>query len=192
MKSTLREEVEKLCDMSESIKFNYQDPSPTKPSLRKITSADSFPCYGCGNDRILIRDCDICGKTGFLDGGNPMVRLIEKIIDSKMDSGAGGSIREMDIRFSTERDLTSSVVFPIEMNENFVCDECEADIKGKRYHCATCGDYDLCAACYVKSAHQHKLAEVREDPKKTQLDRQTQRSTLMKSCRMSINRDSQL
>lgn len=154
---------------------------------------DQFPCYGCANDRILIRDCDICNKTGYLAGSNPMVRLIEKIIDNKMDSG-NNSCREMDIRFSSDRDLTNSVVFPLSMHENFECDECKVDpIKGRRYHCESCGDFDLCESCYVKTGHPHKLQLANEDdPKKLQLDRQTQRSTLMKSCRMSINRESQL
>lgn len=157
MKSSLREEVEKMCDMSESIKFNYRDSSPTKPSLRQISASDTFPCYGCGNDRILIRDCEICNKSGFLNGNNPMVKLIEKIIDSKMDSGVG-SIKEMDIRFSSDRDLSSSVVFPVDLNENFECDECKEDpIRGKRFHCCTCGDFDLCESCYMKTKHPHKL-----------------------------------
>jgi predicted RNA-binding Zn-ribbon protein involved in translation (DUF1610 family) len=76
MEEDFPEEVNKICDMSDSIKFNFRDSSPSKPALRQITSSDEFPCYNCGNDRMLIRDCEVCNRTGFLLGSNPMVRLI--------------------------------------------------------------------------------------------------------------------
>lgn len=37
------------------------------------------------------------------------------------------------------------------------CDGCNAaPIIGQRYHCETCGNYDLCAAC-EKKGHDHPL-----------------------------------
>ncbi len=37
------------------------------------------------------------------------------------------------------------------------CDGCQiSPIIGKRYHCNTCGNYDLCSACEQKG-HEHKL-----------------------------------
>jgi hypothetical protein len=71
-----------------------------------------------------------------------------------------------------------------------MCDDCGTDpIVGSRYHCERCGDYDLCESCYLKNRHPHTMTLAgEENHKKTALDRQTQRSTLMKSCRMSINR----
>lgn len=38
------------------------------------------------------------------------------------------------------------------------CDgPCEAAIAGRRHHCATCGDYDLCDGCAKLVAHEHEL-----------------------------------
>ncbi len=37
------------------------------------------------------------------------------------------------------------------------CDGCAmAPLIGQRYHCATCGNYDLCSACENKG-HEHSL-----------------------------------
>ncbi|CAF1384091.1 unnamed protein product [Rotaria sp. Silwood1] len=39
----------------------------------------------------------------------------------------------------------------------FYCDGCEtAPMIGKRYHCSTCGNYDLCSVC-EKKGHEHPL-----------------------------------
>jgi hypothetical protein len=70
--------------MSNSIKFNDHSSSPSKSKSKKISKSDTFPCYGCATDGMLVKDCDICNHTGYLDGSNPMVRLIEKIIDLKI------------------------------------------------------------------------------------------------------------
>lgn len=37
------------------------------------------------------------------------------------------------------------------------CDGCQmSPLIGQRYHCETCGNYDLCSAC-EKKGHEHKL-----------------------------------
>ncbi len=38
-----------------------------------------------------------------------------------------------------------------------VCDGCKmVPLVGQRYHCSTCGNYDLCSAC-EKTGHEHPL-----------------------------------
>lgn len=32
--------------------------------------------------------------------------------------------------------------------DEYRCDRCRYEIDGDRYHCKSCGDYDLCAPCY--------------------------------------------
>ena len=45
------------------------------------------------------------------------------------------------------------------IHENYICDGCSiAPIKGARYHCETCPDFDLCEKCYlsdIKKSHNH-------------------------------------
>lgn len=43
---------------------------------------------------------------------------------------------------------------------NVYCDGCRMGfIVGRRYHCSTCGNYDLCSACEQKG-HEHPLESV--------------------------------
>ena len=47
------------------------------------------------------------------------------------------------------------------IHEDYACDGCEIKpIKGARYHCGTCPDYDLCKKCYfsdIKKSHNHSF-----------------------------------
>ena len=46
-------------------------------------------------------------------------------------------------------------------HENYACDSCGMNpIKGARYHCEICSDYDLCKKCYfsdIKKSHNHSF-----------------------------------
>ena len=48
-----------------------------------------------------------------------------------------------------ENDEESSV------DAGFVCDGCEEEIIGDRYHCKSCEDFDLCVSCYQEIKHPH-------------------------------------
>ncbi|KAK8724977.1 hypothetical protein OTU49_011016, partial [Cherax quadricarinatus] len=44
------------------------------------------------------------------------------------------------------------------LHEGVVCDGCEGPIRGFRYRCVSCEDFDLCGACEVKGLHkEHKM-----------------------------------
>ncbi len=43
------------------------------------------------------------------------------------------------------------------------CDECQINpIKGLRYKCSYCEDYDLCRNCYKKDGHKHPFIKFKE------------------------------
>lgn len=77
-------ELNDLCNLAESMKRTNEG-SPGKNKLKQITSSDSFPCYNCGNDQLLIAKCEVCRGRGYVSGSDPMVKLIERIIDCKME-----------------------------------------------------------------------------------------------------------
>lgn len=41
-----------------------------------------------------------------------------------------------------------------QLHPNVVCDGCEDSVRGKRFKCATCPDYDLCEVCEDKNIHK--------------------------------------
>ena len=47
-----------------------------------------------------------------------------------------------------------------DVHKDVVCDGCEMDpIKGLRYKCLDCPDYDLCKGCFNKGVHrEHEMA----------------------------------
>lgn len=186
-----------LCQLSESIKVDDRESSPGKPRSRKIGPKDTFPCYSCANDRMLVRDCDVCQRTGVLYGCNPMVRLIEKIIDCKIEAEQLQTTNVQSIRLNEEKEEVSSVRFSSgDMHEDYTCDECKMEpIRGRRYHCRECDDFDLCEDCHSRTNHPHQLTDMLCESKLKKsiaLDRKTQRSVLMSSCGLSINRLSQM
>ncbi|CAG0899779.1 unnamed protein product, partial [Darwinula stevensoni] len=54
--------------------------------------------------------------------------------------------------------LRGSVILPDGLNHGVTCTECEGSIKGYRYKCLKCRDYDLCTRCEAASKHlQHRM-----------------------------------
>ena len=55
---------------------------------------------------------------------------------------------------------------PLEIHYEFICDGCNmAPIKGTRYHCKQCLDYDLCEKCYAsekKTSHAHSFQAIKK------------------------------
>lgn len=47
------------------------------------------------------------------------------------------------------------------VHHGFKCDECDQHpIKGIRYKCTECQDYDLCSSCYQEVEHEHRMEEI--------------------------------
>lgn len=79
---------------------------------------------------------------------------------------------EMQTAIANSKNLASQTLFKIYVgikrtNESFssqseksqihfgvICDGCNGSIKGNRYTCTVCPDYDLCSTCKEKSIHQ--------------------------------------
>jgi hypothetical protein len=46
--------------------------------------------------------------------------------------------------------------------QNYLCDSCNKQIVGNRYHCLSCEDFDFCSSCYLMSDHYptHEFKEI--------------------------------
>ncbi len=48
-----------------------------------------------------------------------------------------------------------------ELHEGVTCDSCESDVRGFRYKCAICPDYDLCGDCEARGVHPgHNMVRI--------------------------------
>jgi len=41
------------------------------------------------------------------------------------------------------------------IEHNYICDGCESKIRGTRYHCSECPDFDFCSSCYETKLDSH-------------------------------------
>ena len=50
------------------------------------------------------------------------------------------------------------------LHSGYSCDGCEGKIKGVRFKCLSCPDYDLCQRCKGNSTHEHHKMLIFETP----------------------------
>ena len=49
------------------------------------------------------------------------------------------------------------------LHHGVTCDGCEGSVRGIRYKCKTCEDYDLCSRCYKHGIHsQHRMHKIEQ------------------------------
>jgi sequestosome 1 len=96
-----------------------------------------FVCTDSENDFVLVSsDDELLEALGFVNDG--LLRLY---------------IRRTD---ATTGENQEQVLHP-----NVTCDGCNGPVKGKRYKCMTCPDYDLCETCEGKNIHpEHELLRI--------------------------------
>jgi hypothetical protein len=50
-------------------------------------------------------------------------------------------------------------------SSGYYCNGCSTEnIVGRRFHCLTCDDYDLCEKCYFYLGHKHDMKSFRDQP----------------------------
>ena len=50
------------------------------------------------------------------------------------------------------------------LHENYICNNCQmSPIKGIRYHCLECNDFDICEKCEARINHKHPLFKIKND-----------------------------
>eukprot|EP00794_Sanderia_malayensis_P016587 gene16587-18275_t len=92
-------------------------------------------------------------KYGNQDGGDGYVGTITSIVDGKLvvQWDTSGNRR----RYTFERELRIFDTATVGVTHNgVICNECnKSNIKGSRWKCSVCYDYDLCNRCYCKGKH---------------------------------------
>lgn len=52
------------------------------------------------------------------------------------------------------------------LHQGYVCDGCEGEIRGARYKCTVCQDFDYCEKCEDSIAHEHSFIKIKSPEQK--------------------------
>eukprot|EP00794_Sanderia_malayensis_P016594 gene16594-18283_t len=92
-------------------------------------------------------------KYGNQDGGDGYVGTITSIADGKLVVQWDTSGYKRRYAFEGELRIFDTATVGVTHN-GVICDECnKSNIKGSRWKCSVCFDYDLCNRCYCKGRH---------------------------------------
>lgn len=121
---------------------------------------EEIECWKCFGKKINKKgkDCKKCEGTGVMRSNilAKVVSVVRSEVREYCDSAFQGLLSEYIVNKRQEQDKVE--------HEGYECDGCEvAPIKGIRYKCSVCPDYDLCETCEAKGTHaEHPMLKVRQ------------------------------
>lgn len=135
---------------------------PSKPvSAYKPSSYDCIYCQG-KKKTSDNKPCEECMETGkmsaeFLDTIRSITKLeVESKLEQEIDISASKLFLSHQMNYSI--DAASNAI-----HDDIVCDQCGmSPIKGVRYNCSVCHNYDLCELCESKGTHPHPMLKIKK------------------------------
>lgn len=117
-------------------------------------------CFKCEGTRVNKKGlpCRKCNGTGVLQSRE--LNAIAQIVREEVREVCTDSFLQMFKQHISKREQEQCE----QVHNDFVCDGCNvAPIKGVRFMCSVCGNYDLCETCEAKGVHnQHPLLKIRK------------------------------
>ncbi len=123
---------------------------------------EPLQCFKCKGSQVNKKGlpCRKCNATGVFTakGLGAVARIVQEEITEYL--AAQGNFKKMFDDYIAARRQAQDA----QEHANFVCDGCQAaPIRGVRYMCSVCPDFDLCGACEAKGQHkEHALLKIRK------------------------------
>lgn len=117
-------------------------------------------CIKCNGSQVNKKGlpCRKCGGTGVLSSKE--LAAVAETVKAEVREYCLSSFTSMFKTFLEQKRIEQANV----IHENFICDGCGmAPIKGIRYMCSVCSNYDICDECERKGVHiQHAMLKIRK------------------------------
>ena len=108
-------------------------------------------------DNLSVRWCDVDGD--FID-----VKTDEDLLEAL--SASAGDVLKIYVSVSSSSDSapqgSQSCGTGEKLHPNIICDGCQGQVKGSRFKCTSCYDFDLCSTCEARGLHaEHPMTRLR-------------------------------
>jgi len=92
-------------------------------------------------------------------------KAIKSLIQAELEKAVPGIFDKlMQVTVAENEDAREESKDPVVEHTNVECDGCgTAPIKGIRYKCAVCKDFDYCAKCEENLGHDHPFLKIRKN-----------------------------
>ena len=124
-----------------------------------------FKCQGKGKNENGD-NCPVCLGQGNLPNSwaEPLISMIQNEVSKAVQNVMKSEMQSLRESIRLEKSNIQAIEGPI--HNNIRCNICKLiPIKGIRYKCPVCDDFDLCENCELAKGHQHALLKIRNpDP----------------------------
>ncbi|XP_054710626.1 sequestosome-1-like [Uloborus diversus] len=143
------------------IKVYLQRPDSKKTEIRRLAvSSDIIGRFELLCVKVIELFPLLCGKAFEISWEDSEGDLILMSSDAELAqalANANDGLIKIYVSLSDEKQSDDTDKGPVgaSVHPGVVCDECNLQIKGHRYKCLQCKDYDLCSTCNAASKHSH-------------------------------------
>ena len=152
----------------EEVKIKPVTAPEAKPESTSFIPSGLISCLYCNGSKVNKKgnQCKKCRGTGEIT--KALIAKIRLIVQMELDKMLQQEVPKCanELAQSMQRSAAiSSSVAPAPsgvLHSGVTCDTCGmSPIRGIRYKCATCDNYDLCEKCEHEIGHEHALLKIR-------------------------------